>query len=382
MKKKIISSLIVIVLMIIGASSCYANSVDSTRTYSGIFQYEVVSGNVNITKFINENNINNVIIPDTIQGMQVTSIKEGAFDSVDSMHSVTIPKSVKYVNQGAFVNCQNLTTVTFGSENDEPTNVMDCYISWYAFQGCNKLENLCIYQNISQFSDYNDNNKFEPTLLGLRHLKKVEGHKGSWAEKYAKKYSLSFKPIINFNDVNYTSWYYKAVKFSYEKGMIKGYNSTTFAPNDKMTRGMLVTILWRLEGCPSATGKKKFPDVDYNAYYGNAIKWAYDSGVALGYENGKFGPDDEITREDFIVILARYEGQIYDGDVFTTGTDEDLAKFLDYEEIDRYALNRMKWAVATGVITGNADGTINPRGTATRAEAAAILQKYYNKVVK
>ena len=380
MKKKIISSLVLIALMIMGVSSCFAAELpeNTIATQSGYFQFDYEGEDlIEITKFY-EKGASDVIIPTTINGKKVYAIGGGAFKDINSMYTVTIPSSV-YIHEDAFDNCQNLKTVNFGMNSYNAPSKNIGHVFGGAFNNCKNLKELYIYENMSEFSEKTK----EPNVFftGSDNLKTIHGHKGSSVEKYAEKHGLTFKPLVPFNDVTVNDWYYKAAKFSYEKGMIKGYNSTTFAPNDKMTRGMLVTILWRLEGSPKATGKKKFPDVDYNAYYGNAIKWAYDSRVVLGYDNGKFGPDDEITREDFIVILARYEGQIYDNTDIFFGEEQDLAKFKDNKDVDRYALKRMQWAVRTGIITGNDDGTLNPRGTATRAEDAAILQKYNNKVV-
>ena len=372
MKKKIISSLILLVLLCIGASSCYANSVDSTRTSSGIFQYEVNGGNVTITGFINENDVATVEIPDTIQGMPVTSIKTQAFYNIDSIYSVHIPSSVKSIQKWAFANCQNLISVSFGNRNDEPTNTMDCYIAGYAFTLCDRLEELWICQNISIFSDYDAGNRYTPEILGLDHLKKIRGHKGSWAEKYAKKYNISFKPIINFNDVNYTSWYYKAVKFTFDNGLIKGLDSTHFGPYQKLSRAMLVTIIWRMEGEPQ-TNSDRFPDVKSSDWYFQAVNWAESNGIVNGYLTGKFGPKDDITREQLAAILmnyARYKGI----DLDARGNTD---KFIDFDNTGKYFKDAVSWCVANKIISGKENGTkIDPKGNASRAEVAAMIQNY------
>ena len=383
MKKKIILSLIFVILMgLIATVNCYAATEGSIFTDQGAFEYRVENDNsVGIIKYIGKNgkDITHIVIPSSINGKPVRYIRSDTFKDVTGVTKITIPSTVEDISSSAFNNCQNLNTIEFGTNtNNAPSG--GGYLHWASVKDCKNLEEIYVYNYMRSMSN-NGVQHFGNPFYGCDNFKIIHGHKGSEAEEYAQSNGLTFMPFTPFKDVDVDNWYYKAVKFSYEKGMIKGYNSTTFAPNDKMTRGMLVTILWRLEGCPSAIGKKKFADVDYNAYYGNAIKWAYDSGVVLGYENGKFGPDDEITREDFVVILARYEGEIYDNSDIFEGSEQDLSKFKDNKDVDRYALKRMQWAVRTGIITGNDDGTLNPRGTATRAEAAAILQKYNNKVV-
>ena len=179
---------------------------------------------------------------------------------------------------------------------------------------------------------------------------------------------------IAFTDVEPTDWYYTAVEYNFANGMILGLNDTTFAPNQTLTRAMLVTILHRMEGMPYVPGLSVFPDVqNTNSYYYLAVKWATQNGIVSGYNNGNFGPNDPITREQLAVILnnyCRYKGQ------YKT-VNADLSKYADSDKISDYAKLGMNWAVGSGVITGNAnDGTLNPQGTATRAEVASMLYKY------
>ncbi len=180
-----------------------------------------------------------------------------------------------------------------------------------------------------------------------------------------------------FSDVSTSSWYYNAVKYVFDNNIIKGYDNTTFAPNDNLTRGMLATILYRMEGEPAISGKPKFPDVqDSKQFYYKAVKWATDKGVVAGYNTGKFGPNDNITREQLAVILNRYAK--YKGK--NVSATNDLKKFSDVSKISDYAVSSMKWAVGAGVITGNDNGTLNPKGNATRAEVSAMMEKYCKKV--
>ena len=182
---------------------------------------------------------------------------------------------------------------------------------------------------------------------------------------------------IPFTDVSRNSWYYNAVKFVNDNKIVSGYNAYTFAPYDKLTRGMLVTILWRMEGSPDNDGVSKFTDVDSKAWYAKAVKWAADNKIVSGYTGTtKFGPKDNILRQDLAGVLrnyAKYKGK-------NVNVTTDLTKFKDYKKISSYANESMQWAVGTGVISGNGNGTLDPKGNANRAEAAAMIQKYCNKV--
>lgn len=190
-------------------------------------------------------------------------------------------------------------------------------------------------------------------------------------------YNLKLKDNLIFKDVDSNDWYYNAVEYVYKNNIITGYNKTTFAPNDKLTRGMLVTIIYRMEGSKAVSGTPKFPDVkDSSQYYFKAVKWATDNNIISGYDNGKFGPNDNITREQLAVILNRY-AKFKGKDV---SAYNNLSSFKDRSDVSDYATKQMKWAVGAGVITGNSNGTLKPQGEATRAEAAAMLEKYCKKV--
>ena len=184
---------------------------------------------------------------------------------------------------------------------------------------------------------------------------------------------------LPFKDVKAENWYYNAVKYVYKNNIISGLNKTTFGPNDKLTRGMMVTILYRMEGSPDVpSSAPTFADVkDSSKYYYKAVRWAAANNIVSGYNVGKFGPSDNITREQLAIILykyAKYKGK----DVSKTN---DLKGFTDAGKVASYALKQVKWAVGAGVITGS-NGKLNPKGNATRAEVAAMMEKYCKKVGK
>ncbi len=177
---------------------------------------------------------------------------------------------------------------------------------------------------------------------------------------------------ISFVDVPSNAWYNSAVKYVEDKKIITGINAYTFAPGQKLTRGMLVTILHRMEGMPNVSGKSKFPDVqDSKQFYYTAVKWATSKKIVSGYNNGKFGPDDPITREQLAVMLNNYCN--YKGKYKSVSGN--LSAFKDSSKINSYAKYAVNWAVGNKIITGD-QGKINPQGNATRAEAASMIYKY------
>lgn len=181
---------------------------------------------------------------------------------------------------------------------------------------------------------------------------------------------------LPFTDVNTTDWFHGAVQYVYEKGMMSGTSTTTFAPGGTTTRGMIVTILHRMEGNPSASGTA-FTDVPAGQWYTDAVAWASANQIVSGYGNGVFGPNDAITREQMVAILYRYS-QYKNYDVSTSGN---ITSFSDAAQISSYAESPMSWAVSTGLISGVGNNTLAPKGNATRAQAATILMRYCENVV-
>ena len=182
-----------------------------------------------------------------------------------------------------------------------------------------------------------------------------------------------------FTDVSESDWFFNDVKFVYQNGLMNGTSATTFSPEGTTSRGMIVTILWRMAGSPDMEDKiwgYPFADVDATAYYGTAVYWARLNGIAGGYDDATFGPNDPITREQMAAILYRYAQ--YKG--YDVSAKADLNKFTDADEISNYALEALQWANAEGLINGKGDGVLDPKGQATRAEAAAILTRF-NEVV-
>ena len=178
-----------------------------------------------------------------------------------------------------------------------------------------------------------------------------------------------------FTDVSEKDWFYGDVMFAYENGLMIGTGNAQFRPHGTATRGMMATILWRMAGSPAPKGNNSFTDVEAGTWYTDAIAWTAENGIFLGYGNNKVGPNDSITREQLAAIFFRYAD--YKGcDMTAKG---ELDKFRDAGKVSDYARAAMQWAVGSGLIQGKPDGVLDPQGTATRAEIAAMLHRFLEK---
>lgn len=180
---------------------------------------------------------------------------------------------------------------------------------------------------------------------------------------------------VPFDDVAETAWYHEAVAYVYENTLMSGTGIKTFSPDVTTTRGMIVTILHRLEGLPSAKSAT-FTDVAGGKWYSEAVSWASSKDIVNGYGNGRFGPEDTITREQMAAILYRYaKYKSYDVSASTS-----LSKYTDASQISAYAVESMTWANAAELITGTSSTTLSPKGSATRAQVAVVLMRFCNNI--
>ena len=182
--------------------------------------------------------------------------------------------------------------------------------------------------------------------------------------------------VVNpFTDVSEKDWFYNDAMFVYKNGLMLGTSKTLFGPHGTVTRGMMATILWRMEGSLAPKGENSFTDVEAGRWYADAITWTTENGIFAGYSKDKFGPDDPITREQLTAIFYRYAD--YKGYKLTvTGN---LDKFEDADKITDYAKTVMQWAVGNRLIKGKTENLLDPQGTATRAEIAAMLHRFVEK---
>jgi hypothetical protein len=179
-----------------------------------------------------------------------------------------------------------------------------------------------------------------------------------------------------FTDVFPSDWFAGAVAYVAERGIMQGTGDGLFSPNLPVTRGMLVTMLYRLDGSPEVSANLPFADVDPDSWYYAAIRWAYENEIVLGISDTEFAPNAEITREQLVTILYRYA--LKRGLVGEYGVT--LDDFADKDQISPWAVEAMLWAKAEGIISGVTADTLDPQGAATRAQVAAIFQRFMENI--
>ena len=161
---------------------------------------------------------------------------------------------------------------------------------------------------------------------------------------------------------------------------MSGYGNGKFAPNDSTSRAMIAQILWNMEGKPVVNYAMSYTDVDGEAWYAEAVRWATAQGIMSGYGHNKFGPNDDMTREQLVTIMYRY-AQMKKVNV-CIGEDTNILSYDDAFDVSEWAIPAMQWAVGSGLISGRTNTTLNPKDTATRAEIATIIMRYCEKNAK
>ncbi len=200
------------------------------------------------------------------------------------------------------------------------------------------------------------------------------GGAGSFGFRWAFTCPAKEVPVKEFDDVEASQWYYEGVRYCVGRGLMNGMSETRFIPGQPCTRAMLVSILYRLERAGKMPYSPIFTDVPANTWYTDGVLWAQQNGLVNGYGNGRFGPTELLTREQFATIMLRYVA-LKGGQ--TTGRAS-LTSFPDAAKVSNYAKDAMGWAVAEGLINGKASGPVSylqPQGSATRAECATILMR-------
>lgn len=175
-----------------------------------------------------------------------------------------------------------------------------------------------------------------------------------------------------FNDVSSTAWYADAVDYVYCNGMMKGTGDTKFSPDGSMTRAMLATVLYRIDGESAASGSTPFTDVKSGTYYTDAVKWAYTNGIVSGTSATTFSPEEKISREQIVTMFYRYAK--HKG--YSVANTAGLLQYNDYSKVSSYAQDAFAWAVGMGIVTGTSSTTLSPKDNATRAQCATIIQRF------
>lgn len=281
----------------------------------------------------------------------VAEIEYLAFQNCGNLKKITIPESVKSIGTAAFSECTGLQSVTFnGNAPEIDTPVLDYYIPGSTYAPFNGVTATAYYPAGNQ--TYTDE------------VKAAYGEGLTWEETVAAE--------IPFSDVKEADWYYDAADFVFSRGIMTGMNDTEFGPSVKLSRAQFATILYRMEGEPeTAYDETAFSDVADGMFYTQPVMWAKGKGVIKGYEDGRFGPADENTREQMAVLMYRY-AQMKGLDL---SASDDLSGFPDADKVSGFAEKEMKWAVGKGLIQGDG-GKINPQGTAERAQCATVIMRF------
>ena len=171
-----------------------------------------------------------------------------------------------------------------------------------------------------------------------------------------------------FSDVGESDWFYEAVKYANKNGLLDGLGEGRFSPNGNLSRAQLAQILFSREGKPAVNFLMSFSDVDESAWYAEAVRWAASQSIVSGYDGGRFGPGDSVTREQLALMLWRYAG--------SPAVSSGELEFSDADQVSGWALEAMRWAVEQGILSGTGSGQLSPRGLATRAQAAQMLKNF------
>lgn len=275
--------------------------------------------------------------------------------------------NITYVTDGGTINGAYPTTYTEGTVTVLPTNVTKSgytFLGWFTAYtggvqvsqiGATETGDKVFYAHWKKNADPID--PIIPILPGI-----IGGSTGSNIK-------------LPFGDVTVSDWFYDDVRYVYANGIMDGTSSDRFAPNAPLTRAMIVTILYRMDGSPAMSGASDFKDVDSNKWFAKAVAWAAANGIVNGYGSGLFGPNDPVTREQLAAILYRYTAYCK---ASTTMNGDNLASFTDLSTVSGYALESMNWAVGEKLLKG-ANSKLDPKANATRAQVAAIIHRYLER---
>ena len=274
--------------------------------------------------------------------------------------------NITYVTDGGTINGAYPTTYTEGTVTVLPTNVTKSgytFLGWFtAASGGVQVRQI----EATETGDKTFYARWQKTVLPPPPV--TPGTPVTPARPAA--------PVgLPFADVSGSDWFYNDVRYVYEKGIMDGTGADRFSPNAPLTRAMIVTILYRMAGSPSVSGSSDFTDVAAGKWFAKAVAWAAANGIVNGYGSGLFGPNDPVTREQLAAILYRYA--VYGGMTAVT-LEENLGSFADTAQLSAYAIQAMNWAVGQGLINGSGSNLV-PKAQATRAQVAAIIHRYLER---
>ena len=307
-------------------------------------------------------------------------------------------------NGGSEIASQTVESGKTATMPDDPTRSGYTFLGWFADKEFNDVyrfstpvtEDVTIYAKWKKKSSSSSSGGGGGGGGSSSNRKKDTGRTGTWVTEEPKTQvvtqpiaqpTLQYQvtnpscprdetcPLSKFTDVDKWAWYHDSSHYCVENGLIVGTGNTTFSPNMPITRGMVVAILWRMEGKPLVNDVITFQDVKETAYYAEAVRWAAHNGIVSGYNHTKFAPNDNITREQMASILYRY-AQHKGNDVSGRA---DIAKYKDKDDISKYAVAAIQWACDAGIINGVSATALSPKGTTTRAQAAQMFYQYLNK---
>ncbi len=217
-----------------------------------------------------------------------------------------------------------------------------------------------------------------PAKYDGKNVDMTVGHFSNYVIVYDEALAAVY-PMTQFSDLDTEAWYRDGVLYVLDKGLMSGYGDGKFGPADNTSRAMLVQVLWNLAGKPTGGYAMDYSDVDGNAWYADAVRWATTLGIAGGYGGGKFGPTDNLTREQLATILYRYAKDQGKG---FTGMWAFPLDYSDAANVSDYAYEALCWMTMNGIIQGNPGGTLDPQGLATRAQLATVLMRFADAMAK
>ena len=344
MKKKIlVTVLLIIILMVTSISTTKA----ATKDVGGAFTVDVPND------------------------YECTIDDEGVFISNYKIRETVTITSVYYPNNKVIYNQSFVNGLADGFEEDGVKVISKKEIT---FNGCKGICLKLYYYSFKTYDEiyYLSSDNYVYMIMVMDNDSSLSTSTSKILNSFKTKDTVSYSRGIPFIDVADSSPYFNAIRFSNDNKMIYGTTNNTFNPDGNLTRGQIVTILHRIEGLPKANSNaKKFKDVT-GGYYYDAVMWASSNKIVNGYENGNFGP-----REQLATFLKNYA----DYKKVNTSKRQDLTKFKDYNRVESEFKDTVSWAVAEGIIKGSENYTkINPKGYATRAQAAAMLESFYSLV--